>query len=99
MNYTVTFASQNSIIMKAYVFLVKEHNFQNGTRFVNNSSEAKNLFLTANQILGFDITKIMFGSIADELNKQVTQPCNILHSSILAFVLILLSSPYGCRTF
>ena len=90
MNYTfVTFASRNSIIMKAYVFPGQGAQFSGmGQDLFNNSSEAKNLFLTANQILGFDITKIMFEGTADELKQtKVTQPAIFLHSSILAFCL------------
>tara|TARA_B100001250_G_scaffold394044_1_gene397445 strand:- start:315 stop:1244 length:930 start_codon:yes stop_codon:yes gene_type:complete len=87
MNYTfVTFASQKVIIMKAYVFPGQGAQFSGmGQDLFNHSSEAKDLFLTANQILGFDITKIMFEGSADELKEtKVTQPAIFLHSSILA---------------
>tara|TARA_B100001758_G_C18320662_1_gene563006 strand:+ start:24 stop:908 length:885 start_codon:yes stop_codon:yes gene_type:complete len=72
--------------MKAYVFPGQGAQFSGmGQDLFNHSSEAKDLFLTANQILGFDITKIMFEGSADELKEtKVTQPAIFLHSSILA---------------
>jgi [acyl-carrier-protein] S-malonyltransferase len=46
---------------------------------------AKEMFHTANEILGFDITKIMFEGTEDELKQtKVTQPAIFLHSTILA---------------
>ena len=41
--------------------------------------------IKANEILGFDITKIMFSGTAEELKEtKVTQPAIFLHSTILA---------------
>jgi len=53
-----------------------------------NSSKAKKLFEEANELLGFDITKIMFEGTPEELKEtKVTQPAIFLHSTILATVL------------
>lgn len=50
--------------------------------------EAKQMFDKANEILGFNITDIMFNGTADELKQtKVTQPAVFLHSVILAKVL------------
>ena len=52
------------------------------------SERAKILFESANQLLGFRITDIMFGGSADELKQtKVTQPAIFLHSVILSKVL------------
>lgn len=49
------------------------------------SQEAKDLFHQANEILGFEIHKIMFEGSAEELTQtSVTQPAIYLHSVILA---------------
>lgn len=49
------------------------------------NAEARELFDRANEILGFDITEIMFNGTADELKQtKVTQPAIFLHSVILA---------------
>lgn len=46
---------------------------------------AKELFDKANEVLGFDITSIMFDGTADELKQtKVTQPAVFLHSVISA---------------
>lgn len=46
---------------------------------------AKDMFTRANNILGFDITKIMFEGTEEELKQtKVTQPAIFLHSTILA---------------
>ena len=51
-------------------------------------SEAKDLFESANDILGFSITDIMFSGTADDLKQtKVTQPAIFLHSVILAKML------------
>ena len=52
------------------------------------SQEAKTLFHQANDILGFNITDIMFGEDAEALKQtQVTQPAIFLHSVILSTVM------------
>ena len=45
---------------------------------------AKNIFDSANEILGFDITKILFeGSKHDLQQTRVTQPAIYIHSGYL----------------
>ena len=52
------------------------------------NAQAQALFDKANEILGFDITKIMFEGTAEELKQtKVTQPAVFLHSVILAKVM------------
>jgi len=59
-----------------------------GKDLYDNSAQAKEMFIQANEILGFDITKIMFEGTAEELKEtKVTQPAVFLHSTILASVL------------
>ena len=49
---------------------------------------AKALFESANQVLGFSITEIMFSGIDEELKQtKVTQPAVFLHSVILSMIL------------
>ncbi|MGK7396644.1 MAG: ACP S-malonyltransferase [Candidatus Cyclobacteriaceae bacterium M3_2C_046] len=74
--------------MKAYVFPGQGAQFSGmGQDLYENSAKAKVLFESANQILGFRITDIMFKG-TDEALKQtnVTQPAIFLHSVILAAV-------------
>lgn len=75
--------------MKAYVFPGQGAQFSGmGKDLYDNSPKAKELFEKANQILGFDITKIMFEGTDEELKQtKVTQPAIFLHSTILAAVL------------
>lgn len=72
--------------MKAYVFPGQGAQFTGmGKDIYDQSEEAKALFNQANEILGFDITKIMFEGTAEELKQtKVTQPAIFLHSVILA---------------
>lgn len=72
--------------MKAYVFPGQGAQFTGmGKDLYDNSAVAKGLFEKANEILGFDITKIMFEGTAEELKQtKVTQPAVFLHSVILA---------------
>lgn len=75
--------------MKAYIFPGQGAQFTGmGQDLFEASSKAKELFQLANNILGFDITKIMFEGSAEELKEtKVTQPAIFLHSTILAKVL------------
>ncbi|NJB83079.1 ACP S-malonyltransferase [Wenyingzhuangia aestuarii] len=75
--------------MKAYVFPGQGAQFTGmGKDLYDNSPLAKELFEKANEILGFEITKIMFEGSAEDLKQtNVTQPAVFLHSVILAKVL------------
>jgi [acyl-carrier-protein] S-malonyltransferase len=56
-----------------------------GKDLYDNSPIAKELFAKANEIVGFDIQKIMFEGTDEELKQtKVTQPAIFLHSTILA---------------
>jgi [acyl-carrier-protein] S-malonyltransferase len=72
--------------MKAYVFPGQGAQFSGmGKDLYEKSDLAKELFAKANEILGFDIQKIMFEGSDDELKQtKVTQPAIFLHSTILA---------------
>jgi [acyl-carrier-protein] S-malonyltransferase len=59
-----------------------------GKDLYEQSVKAKELFESANQILGFRITDIMFSGSEEDLKQtRVTQPAIFLHSVILATVL------------
>ncbi|WP_298776615.1 ACP S-malonyltransferase [uncultured Empedobacter sp.] len=72
--------------MKAYVFPGQGAQFSGMGKDLYESSEiAKELFDKANEILGFNITEIMFNGTDEELKQtKVTQPAVFLHSVILA---------------
>ncbi len=72
--------------MKAYVFPGQGAQFVGmGKDLYENSETAKELFDKANDILGFNITEIMFNGTDEELKQtKVTQPAVFLHSVILA---------------
>ncbi|MEO7800478.1 MAG: ACP S-malonyltransferase [Ginsengibacter sp.] len=69
----------------AYVFPGQGSQFSGMGKFLYESSaEAKKLFAIANEILGFDISEIMFSGADEELKQtKVTQPAVFLHSVIL----------------
>ena len=74
---------------QAYVFPGQGAQFSGmGKDLYEMNAEAKTLFDKANEILGFNITEIMFSGTADELKQtKVTQPAVFLHSVILAKVM------------
>jgi [acyl-carrier-protein] S-malonyltransferase len=76
-------------IMKAYVFPGQGAQFTGmGKDLYEKSIEAKDLFETANSILGFRITDLMFAGTDEGLKQtRVTQPAIFLHSTVLAAVL------------
>lgn len=58
-----------------------------GAELYQSSARAKELFDAANDILGFEITKVMFEGSDEELKQtRVTQPAIFLHSVVLAKV-------------
>ena len=75
--------------MKAYVFPGQGAQFSGmGLDLYNQNDVAKELFDSANSILGFKITEIMFNGSAEDLKQtKVTQPAIFLHSVILAKIL------------
>ena len=72
--------------MKAYIYPGQGAQFPGmGKDLYESNAQAKELFDKANEILGFDITKIMFEGTAEELKQtKVTQPAVFLHSVILS---------------
>lgn len=75
--------------MKAYVFPGQGAQFVGmGKDLYDSSEEAKRMFETANDILGFKITDLMFAGTDEDLKQtKVTQPAIFLHSVILAKVM------------
>jgi len=75
--------------MNAYVFPGQGAQFSGmGLDLYESSKIAKELFDSANEILGFEITKTMFEGSAEELKEtKVTQPAIFLHSVILSKVM------------
>ncbi len=74
--------------MKAFLFPGQGAQFEGmGKDLYENHETARQLFDQANEILGFDITKVMFEGTAEELRQtKITQPAIFLHSVITAKV-------------
>ena len=63
-----------------------------GKELYETQPKAKTLFEQANDILGFEITKIMFEGTDEQLKEtKVTQPAVFLHSVITALALNIIN--------
>jgi len=74
--------------MRAYIFPGQGAQYPGmGKDLYERSEKAKILFESANKVLGFRITDIMFDGTAEELKQtKVTQPAIFLHSVISALI-------------
>jgi [acyl-carrier-protein] S-malonyltransferase len=74
--------------MRAYIFPGQGAQFPGmGKDLYERSEKAKILFESANKVLGFRITDIMFDGTAEELKQtKVTQPAIFLHSVISTLI-------------
>ncbi len=72
--------------MNAYIFPGQGSQFPGmGKALFEENDKARKLFLKANEILGFEITKTMFEGTDEELKQtKITQPAIFIHSVVLA---------------
>ena len=72
--------------MKAYVFPGQGSQFKGmGLDLYKNSEAARDLFDQANQLLGYDLTRIMFEGSNEDLKQTIyTQPAVLVHAVVLA---------------
>ena len=71
--------------MKAFLFPGQGAQFEGMGKELEEHAVVKQLFEQANDILGFDIKKVMFEGTAEELRQtKITQPAIFLHSVITA---------------
>ena len=79
---------------KVYVFPGQGAQFKTmGADLYQKSDEAKTLFHKANEILGFDITNIMFNGTDEELKQtKVTQPA-VFIDSVISFLIAENTAP------
>ena len=75
--------------MKAFIFPGQGAQFVGmGQDLYDKYPLAEKMFQTANEILGFPITELMFGGTAEDLKEtKVTQPAIFLHSVIMARIM------------
>lgn len=74
--------------MNAYVFPGQGSQFRGmGQDLYEQSEQARRLFDQANQILGYDLTRIMFEGTDEDLKQTIyTQPAVFLHGTVLALI-------------
>ena len=68
--------------MKALIFPGQGSQFEGmGKDLYESSDQAKKIFDNSNNILGFDITDVMFNGSKDDIKKtDITQPPIFIHS-------------------